>query len=207
MKTLYLIRHAESEANRERLLAGQAPYPLSPAGRKDARAIAEELRETAPIGRIISSPLLRARQTAACFSRTFQVEIEEEPRLSEQNMGTFTGMSYDAVKGRPGYQEDPLKRWDWVPPGGGESYRMIARRVEDFFRELAASPREEETLIVTHAVTFRLIRGLLEDTLPLYPAAFPNNGEIWRVPFREVGEKHPIASLFLGESRRFVHNP
>ena len=67
MKTLYFIRHAESEANLGRILASQLPYSLTDAGRVDAHQIARELTEQASLDRIISSPLVRAVETAQFF--------------------------------------------------------------------------------------------------------------------------------------------
>ncbi len=67
MTTLYLIRHAESVANADNLLAGRIDYPLSPTGKLDAAAIASEFATKFAIDLIWCSPLLRAQQTAAPF--------------------------------------------------------------------------------------------------------------------------------------------
>lgn len=61
--------------------------------------------------------------------------------------------------------------------------------------------------MVAHAVTFRLIRGILGQIFPVYPKAFPNNGEIWKVDFRGLGTRHPIESILLGNSNGYVNNP
>ncbi|MBN2655630.1 MAG: histidine phosphatase family protein [Spirochaetales bacterium] len=206
MKTLLLIRHGESEANRKRILASRLPYPLTEEGKKDARLIAEELERSTAVDRIISSPLVRARETAEQFAAVFKLPVETDERIAEQELGIYSGMSYDEVKGEKEYEADPLKRWDWVPRGGGESYAAIAERLLSFFRDLE-DDREETLLIVTHAVAFRLIRAILQNTLPGYEAPFPNNGEIWKVNFTGTGNFHGIESLFLGNSRSFTHNP
>lgn len=83
---------------------------------------------------------------------------------------------------------------------------MIAHRVQSFFDSFSME-NPDRILIVTHAVTFRLIRAVLENTLPEYPESFPNNGEIWKVNFKGSGKHHSIESLLLGNSRDFVHNP
>jgi len=207
MSRLFLIRHAQSEANLNRLFGSRLPYPLTDEGKADADLIASQLAEITGIDRIISSPLVRAIQTAESFSRLYGVPVSQDERLSEQELGIFSGMSYDDVEGREDYEMDPMKRWDWAPPGGGESYERIARRVTSFLASLEELPPEERVLIVTHAVAFRLFRGALENTLPVYARHFPNNGEIWQVEFRKLGEVHRIESLFLGNSRTFNHNP
>ena len=67
MTTLYLVRHAESVANADNLLAGRIDYPLSPTGKLDAAAIATEFAAKIDVDLIWCSPLLRAQQTAAPF--------------------------------------------------------------------------------------------------------------------------------------------
>ncbi|MCK5736195.1 MAG: histidine phosphatase family protein, partial [Spirochaetaceae bacterium] len=181
-------------------------------GQEDARRIASELKELVPVNRIISSPLLRAKQTAEAFAETYKLPIALNETLSEQNLGPYSGMNYDEVKSEPEYQADPLLRWDWVPGGTGESYAMVAKRVKSFLETMEQDvpepgKPENHTLIVTHAVVFRLLRGVLEDTLPRYPKDFPNNGEIWKVDFRGVGISHSIESILLGNSRKFEHKP
>ena len=207
MSTLYLIRHAESEANKARILASRLPYPLTKAGKSDAGLIAKELSNIVSINRIISSPLVRAMETARAFGTACNLEIEKDDRITEQDLGIFKGMTYDEVKNYESYESDPLKRWNWVPEGKGESYSMISERILSFFKDLESPNSNENILIVTHAVSFRLIKAVLKNTLPKYPKEFPNNGEIWKVDFDKVGNEHNIDSLFLGNSKDFVHNP
>ncbi len=208
MSILYLIRHAESEANRSRILASRLPYPLSTSGMEDARRIASELKAITRLDEIISSPLLRARQTADCFSRAYaDLPVKEDIRLAEQDLGAFSGMSYDEVKVMDDYEKNTRNRWNWIPRGGGESYAMIAERVSSFFQAMAKKKPDQRILVVTHAVVFRLIRGLLDNTLPSYPSSFPNNGEIWKVDYSGRAAAYTVEQLFLGNSRDFIHNP
>jgi broad specificity phosphatase PhoE len=198
MKTLLFMRHAESEANARDVLASQLNFPLSQKGHLDAIRISEELLESENIDRIICSPLLRAIQTAAPFASAYRVDIKSHTFLLEQHLGEYSGLTYADLDSAPGYMHDRGQRWTWIPNGGGESYQMIAQRVEGFFKQLDDKP--ETVLIVTHAVTMRLIRACLENTLPDYPHEIANNGEIWKVSFKELGEVHHIESIFLGES-------
>ncbi|MBI9096989.1 MAG: histidine phosphatase family protein [Spirochaetaceae bacterium] len=207
MSTLYLIRHSESVANDKRILASRLPYPLTDAGKADADLIAIQLKKKVTIKRIISSPLVRARQTARFFENAFNLTAEIDDRITEQDLGIYKGMSYDEVKLLESYEKDPRNRWNWIPEGGGESYSMIAERIISFFTDLERGNKDENILIVTHAVSFRLIQAVLKNTLPHYPESFPNNGEIWKVDFTGVGNEHKIESIFLGNSRDFVHNP
>lgn len=207
MSRLLFIRHAESEANAARILASRLPFPLTKEGRADAGRIARELREKTSLDKIISSPLRRAGETAEAFALEYQLTVDYDARIAEQDLGRFTGMSYDEVPEEPSYERNPLARWNWIPDGGGESYAMVADRVLDFLNSIAGVNGKSTILIVTHAVVFRILRAALEETLPVYPKSFPNNGEIWEVDYRGLGNRHEIKSIFLGESRKFVHNP
>ncbi len=206
MVKLYIIRHAESEANRSRIMASRMPFPLTVEGRADSELIATELKELVSIDKIISSPLIRAKQTAVAFSSVYSLDINIDDRILEQELGKFSGMTYDQVKTYSDYETNTLNRWNWTPEGGGESYADIAKRITSFFNDLDVNDNNN-ILIVTHAVAFRLIRAVLENTLPIYPESFPNNGEIWEINFKGLGEVHTIKSIYLGNSKKFIHNP
>jgi broad specificity phosphatase PhoE len=206
LKRLFFIRHAESVANERDVLAGQLDFALSDGGRKDAETIAARFAswlgkeaggET--IDRIISSPLLRAAQTAAPFSRIFGLPVETDQALMEQNLGIFSGMTYAEAEAHPGYEKDRTRRWDWLPQGG-ESYRSIADRLRPFFGRMEAIAEASRILVVTHAVTLRMITALLENSLPRYPTSIARNGELLAVDFSGLGEKHGLTPISLGSS-------
>ncbi|QBG47308.1 histidine phosphatase family protein [Verrucomicrobia bacterium S94] len=201
--TVYFIRHAQSEANLKDILASRQDFPLTEKGRADAETIAAEFREIAELDRVVSSSLLRAQQTAEPIAKAFGVEVETDERLIEQELGVFSGMTYAELEDRPDYMHERSKRWNWVPEGGGESYEMIAERLEPFFQSL--DPMKSEcVLFVTHAVTMRLIKAHLEQTLPEYPREIARNGEIWKTEFVGFGKKHQVESIFLGGSKAAV---
>lgn len=214
MVMLYFVRHAESEANVGDILASRLDFGLSEKGLVDSRVIAGRLREMAAIDRVVSSPLRRAVQTAWAFADAYGVDVEIDDRLTEQELGDYAGMTYAELKTANGYEHDREKRWGWEPVGGGESYEMIARRVEVFFKEFdegyggddvggeeAVGGKGGGTLVVSHAVTMRLIRGLLENSLPRYPREIAENGEIWRVRYVGLGASHEVESIFLSDER------
>ncbi len=200
MPTLYIVRHAQSQANAQNLLAGQDNFPLTEQGHEDALAIAQQFCAQHQPSRIISSPLLRASQTAQPFSELLNLDIEVDPRIIEQNMGKFSGMNYAEAEADPEYQTDRSARWHWIPAGGGESYEMMAERTRAFLTELLDATGE--ILVVTHAVTMRLLRANLENTLPLYPEKIAANGEVWKVEFTALNRAHVIESLDFGTQRQ-----
>ena len=200
MTKLFLLRHAESVANADNLLAGRIDFPLSLVGKVNASAIAEEFSLTSKVDLVWCSPLLRAQQTAAFFAVACDAPLRIDGRLQEQHMGRFSGLSYGEVEADPTYCRDRTARWDWVPEGGGESYRMIAERVEFFLADLrnqCTRDKLDSVLIVTHAVTMRLFRACLEATLPRYPERIAGNGEVWNVELAPAGTPSTIKALNL----------
>lgn len=200
MTTLFLIRHAESVANAANLLAGRKDFPLTAGGKRDAAALAEDFASSRTVDAIWCSPLLRAQQTAAPFVLACDAALRLDDRLQEQDLGRFSGLSYPEVEADPAYCRQRNARWDWVPDGGGESYRMIADRVQSFLQELrerCASEQLEQVLLVTHAVTLRLFRACLENTLPQYPEAIAGNGEVWSALLTPHGEATTITTIPL----------
>jgi len=112
-------------------------------------------------------------------------------------MGIFAGKTYQEAESDPRYGKRREERWDWRPELG-ESYRMIAERATAFLGDL--DPSAGSCLIITHAVTMRLLRGVLEATLPAYPALIAKNGEIWEVDFKGLGHPHVIRLFLLEEA-------
>ena len=199
MIRLFLLRHAESEANVGHILAGQRDFPLSSQGKLDAEGLAVSFAGQYQIQIIHCSPLLRAVQTAAPFVTRCDAPLVLDPRILEQHLGRFSGMTYAQAEADPGYQADRKKRWDWTPEGGGESYSGISFRVKDFLTSLFVRP-ETRVLVVTHAVTLRLFRAILEGTLPAYPESIPGNGELWSCHWD--GSPTAVHSLSLGSGPR-----
>ncbi|MFL2860676.1 MAG: histidine phosphatase family protein [Pontiellaceae bacterium] len=201
MKILYFVRHAQSEANVNDILASQLDIPLSEAGREDVNQIASKLKKISKLDRIISSPLIRAKDTASSIATRFNIPLETDARIIEQDLGIFSGMSYKELKLRNDYMQDRSKRWTWVPDGG-ESYKMVAMRLDSFFKALYTA--EAETILcVTHAVTMRIMKAYLQKTLPKYPLTIANNGEVWKCEWHGLESKCDITSLFLNDNLKF----
>ena len=162
MLTLVLTRHGlTTRSDPEQHLGQTIDVPLSDEGRAQAVALAARL---APIAfdRIISSPLLRARETAEAI-RTAPCEVPRPPletdaRLVEMDYGAWEGRTYDEIDASDG---DRRRRWESDPADnrcpGGESGNDVARRAAAFLDDLLAAPGDTRVLAVAHSTLNRVL--------------------------------------------------
>jgi broad specificity phosphatase PhoE len=144
---LILVRHGESEGNRDRTFTQHAEVPITPLGREQAAAAAVRVARRFAPAQIIASPFARARQTAEIIARSFGLPVEVDPAFREQSFGLFAGQRYEALLADASYHEGP--RWEWRPPGG-ESLVDVYNRVVPAFEQVARRGLGRDTIIVSH---------------------------------------------------------
>ncbi len=137
---LFVVRHGQTAANAAGQLLGRADVPLTDTGRRQAQALAAAV---GPVDRVISSPLQRARDTAAAFGRP--VEIDE--RWTELDYGEYDELPLGDVP------SEMWQKWrgdaEFAPPGG-ESLASVGRRVRAACADLAAAAAEADVVVVSH---------------------------------------------------------
>jgi broad specificity phosphatase PhoE len=160
---LYLVRHGESEANVSHTFANQIEgAPLTQRGRAQARALASRLGMALgrrPASTLRTSPVLRARQTAAILSTRLRVPVlPPSHALTEFDVGVFEGTSdpdhwarYDALL-RDWLLHD---RWDRRIEGGETLLDVEARFVPLVRDVVAGSVSGEVHVLVTHGGLLR----------------------------------------------------
>jgi len=149
--SIYLIRHGETAGNAERRL--QRPdVPLNVAGLEQARQLGERLRD-AGVGHVLSSDLLRARQTAEAVVRATGSPIEFESLLQERNFGDLRGRLYEEL--------DPDLFSESYDPPGGESGEVFRERVSRAWQRIVECSAEVEgrghLAVVTHGLFYRVL--------------------------------------------------
>jgi broad specificity phosphatase PhoE len=154
--TVYLVRPGVTDWHRERKVVGSRDIGLSADGQQQARAVAEALA-TVPLAEIVSSPVLRAVQTAEVLAQRIGANITRDPRLTDLRVGRWETMAYDDVARLPEYQKlmaDPLH----VALPGGEDLRQVRdRAVGAIDQALRDAPAGESIAIITHGGVCRLL--------------------------------------------------
>src|SRR5579872_929607 len=175
---LFLVRHAESIWNAERLVQGQADPPLSKPGIEQAARLAEALSPR-PISAVYTSPLQRARLTAATIARPHGLRPRLEPALREISLGAWQGRPllargrHSPLAGHRSFADlssdeaidDPA-----VQAPSGESLFAALNRVAPVLDEIVSSHREATIVLVTHSIIGRVaLCHLLDAGLQLVP--------------------------------------
>lgn len=137
---LFLVRHGRTAINVGNKLQGRIDHPLDEVGRQQAIEIASVLTN---IDRVISSPLIRAKQTADAFG----LPIEIDQRFIELDYGDFDGMLQKEV---------PATTWsEWrrninFRPPNGETLVELDVRVREALSELSNEARSKNVVVVSH---------------------------------------------------------
>jgi len=167
MPVLYYIRHGETDLNSQGRLQGRRDTALNAHGRRQAAECGVLLGDLfaryhrqAQDFKYISSPLKRARETMEILRATLSLQAldyEVDARLIEIAYGEWEGLTLQEIETRDASVLSARERdkWDFAPPGG-ESYRELADRIDDWYSSLAA-----DTVVAAHGGGVRALMAIL----------------------------------------------
>ncbi len=154
MGRLYFVRHGETYWNVENKICGATDIALTPHGHEQAVRTGEEiLRSGIRFDEILSSPLIRARDTARHISEITGVPMRVDDRLIEQNFGRYESTARDGAEFRKA-KENFADRY-----GNGESMLHLAQRIYNLIDELKADPYGRSYLLVAHNGIARVVES------------------------------------------------
>jgi len=144
---LILVRHGESEGNRDRTFTPSPEVPITVVGQAQARAAGSLIAQHFRPVRLVASPYARACQTAAIIGAALALEVEVDAALREQSFGVFAGRPYASLLTDASYHEGP--RWHWRPQGG-ESLLDVSARVVPAFERMTRDNAGCDVVLVSH---------------------------------------------------------
>ena len=158
---LYIIRHGETAWNKELFLQGQTDIPLNENGRELAQVTARAL-QMVPFDLCITSPLLRAKETAQIILGNRTIPFLEDARIQEIGFGTYEGRR---VRDESGALVDQIFQSlfshpdQFIPPKDAESLPQLLARTAAFLDELAQKTElaDKTILISTHGTASRAL--------------------------------------------------
>jgi broad specificity phosphatase PhoE len=147
---LVLVRHGQTALNAGGRLQGRrVDEPLTDLGRRQAAAAARAV-DLSRVVRVVTSPLLRAIETASAFASEvdIDVEVEVDERWTELDYGSYDGLPFASVPA------DVWAAWrsdvSFAPPGGGESLAALRDRVWSALSSLEPPEGDGIVVVVSH---------------------------------------------------------
>ncbi len=151
---LYVIRHCSTECSEKKIYCGETDVPLSERGKAELARLKEEAKGLV-CDLVISSPLLRARETAEAVAGARKIPVLFDARLKERVFGAFERTDAEREDGKV-FRHNFAVRYP-----GGESYLDVAARVIPMLAELKEKYPGKDLLLVTHGSVCRVIRAYL----------------------------------------------
>ena len=167
---IYIARHGLSEGNAKRIFQGWIDFPLDKEGRKQAAHLGRYFsQQGVSFERIVSSSLLRARETAEIIhaQQDNPPEIEIEENFKEIQIGQLEGVNASEAQQRfPSYYKRPPSGWLDFEEFGGESWDSLSKRISDAMPKYVDESKlleDGKVLIVAHGASMRaILRNLLQ---------------------------------------------
>lgn len=153
--TILLVRHGETDWNREGRFQGHADPPLNDAGREQAAALAELLAGDG-IAAIHASDLRRAYETASVVAARLGLDVAAHTGLREIDVGRFQGLTREEIDARWPDARAVLSERGYGAGWGGESVDELYERVVASLLEIAAAHGDDRVLVVGHGGTIRV---------------------------------------------------
>ena len=166
-----LLRHMETEWNKQKRIQGHSDSPLTAEGKASANQWGSILK-TLPINRILTSDLGRVIETAQTINRHLKLPIIEEMRLREQYWGQWEGLSIPEIENTEEFIKGKSSGWDFRPLDG-ESRQEVWQRSHEALIQAADTWSGDTVLVVTHEGVIRCLiyrlcgRKLLPSESPL----------------------------------------
>jgi len=153
---IYFIRHGQTVENLHGILQGHRPGVLTKLGHAQAQRVGERLSQI-PFDAIYASDLGRVVETARYVAAHQAAPVVYDPLLRERGVGIYEGLPRRVLWEAEERSGEPSVDFR---PEGGESFRDLQERIEQFLRRLQQEAMEKTVLLVSHGGWNRQLLGL-----------------------------------------------
>jgi len=152
-----LMRHGQTQWNREERFRGRADLALDETGRKQAEVAALRLKEEHAVA-VYCSPIRRALQTAKIVGEKLSLPVQPLEGLIDLDFGSFEGLSgEEATKQYPELYRLWLQRPQEVRFPGGEGLEDVRQRVVPAVEQLEAKHKDQTVILISHKVVCQVL--------------------------------------------------
>lgn len=179
---IYLLRHGETNYNKENRIQGKLSIPLNENGIENLKKFSRCILNK-KFSKIYCSSSKRCVQTSQVIFKKTEIIFDE--RLTERNYGEWEGMLWsDIMKLNPNIRKEWDRKGISFRPPNGESIEEIISRINDFIIDLKSLHLEnDKILVITHGGPIKIFLGYSKD-LPkekYYEQRFINNNELIKI--------------------------
>ena len=176
VKKLILVRHGETDWNAEGRIQGMLDVPLNALGMQQAALVAAELARSIDMADMVSSDLVRTRETTAPIAEATGFEPRFDARIRERHFGVWQGKTYEEwrVQDAVGMARYNAGDPDYGPEGG-ETASQFLKRCVDAVTDLVLGSKEKSLILVTHG-------GVVSSMVRHAQGLNPQSARTWSVP-------------------------
>lgn len=163
---LLLLRHGQTPLSVERRYSGRGNPALTETGRAQATAAARRIGAFGDVAAVVSSPLGRARETAAPVAEALGLPVTVHEGLTETDFGAWEGLTFgEAAERDPSLHRRWLKDTSVRPPGG-ESFDEVSVRIADVREDLLRDYGGSTVVVVSHVTPIKTFLRYALDSGP-----------------------------------------
>ncbi len=152
----YFVRHGQTVWNVENKICGATDIELTPLGHEQAIETGKKILEMGiEADMILTSPLVRAKETARHISEVTGIPMKVEPRLIEQNFGRYESTPRDGAEFHEA-KKDMASRF-----GSGESMLQMAQRIYNLLDDIKA--QDKTYILVAHNGIVRIVESYFRE--------------------------------------------
>lgn len=153
---IFLVRHGETEWNKQNRLQGNKDSPLTPNGMKQASEVKKSLEQFA-IDHAYVSPLKRARDTMEIILEGRELEVSIRDNLREINLGPWEGITrQETALSHPDEYIDFWERPDFFNLPGADTFQEFQNRIVEELNFIFTEGKNKNILVVSHWIAIKV---------------------------------------------------